>query len=141
CRPSSIPYHGALIPESSLSGSVVTRRDPRPGGQSRGLAALHRGRCRRTFAGLRLGPRMESVQWRAFFATSEVDYTRICPHLIDDVAKNRIERNRTIDGELWRLFEVGGPQDSTRVPLAGNSRKLGGLEKREIGAVTPPTAP
>ncbi len=66
-----------------------------------------------------------------------MDYTRICPRLIDDVAKNHIERNRTIDGELWRLFEVGGTQVSTRVPLAGNSGKLGGLEKREIGAVQP----
>jgi hypothetical protein len=84
---------------------------------------------------------MESVHWRAFFATSEVDYTRIYPHLIDDVAKNRIERNRSTDGELWCLFGVRGPQDSTRVRLAGTALTLGGLEERETGAVTPPTTP
>src|SRR2546425_11913787 len=72
---------------------------------------------------------------------SEVDYTRIHLHLIDDVAKNQIERNRTTDRELWRLFGVGGPQDSTHVPLAGSSPKLGGLEERKTRAVTPPTTP
>ena len=70
---------------------------------------------------------------------SGADYTGIHPHLTDDVAKKRIERNRTTDRELWRLFVVGGPQNSTRVPPAGSCPTVGGLGERGAGTRAPQT--
>ena len=82
---------------------------------------------------------MESVQWRAFFAKSGADYTGRPPYRTDDVAKKRIERNRTTAGELGCLFVVRGPQDSPRVPPAGRSPTIGGLGERRTGTGAPQT--
>ena len=71
--------------------------------------------------------------WRAFFAKSGADYIGRPPYRTDDVAKKRIERNRTTDGELWCLFVVREPQDSPRVPPAGRSPTIGGLGERRTG--------
>ena len=84
---------------------------------------------------------MNGGEWRAFFTMSELDYPETYLYLIDDVAKKRIERNRTPEGELWCLFVVGGPQHSTCVPLAESYHTLGSLEERGTGARAPQMIP